>query len=346
MAIAKRIFLISDFKELSPASVRSERRRWIKGFTRLGHDVQTFSYRNVTKQFSFMQKTEYALRLGRKQTEQTLLDFLKSYHPDCVMILTMKDIRPECFDDMRGICPRAVFIGRDVDWFPQNNPERLAIAEKMDIITATNADSWLAVYKNLGVPRCAFIPCPCDPDIQRTYEPDPRLQTDILFTGSAVHSDCTEQADPDRERIVAQLTTMPNARVFGTHGFEKIDGIDVFRAIANAKIALSINAVNHIKRYHSDRLVNCLACGTFTLAKRVPETDLLFKDGVEAKYFDSAEEFFELADYYLKHDEERQKIAAQGMGKAQRDFNCTQMAKHVNDLMEKGDYDAEWKFML
>jgi len=78
----------------------------------------------------------------------------------------------------------------------------------------------------------------------------------------------------------------------------------------------------------------------------VPDSELLFKDGVHLKYFDTAEEFFELADWYLKHDHEREKIAKAGMERAHSEFNCERIAKLTLDLIETGTYDAPWAEIL
>jgi spore maturation protein CgeB len=67
---------------------------------------------------------------------------------------------------------------------------------------------------------------------------------------------------------------------------------------------------------------------------------------VHLRYFDTADEFFELADWYLKHDQERGKMAKAGMERAHSEFNCVKMAKYVMDLIETGDYDASWKTIL
>jgi len=82
------------------------------------------------------------------------------------------------------------------------------------------------------------------------------------------------------------------------------------------------------------------------LAKRVPDSDLLFKDGVHLRYFDTVEEFFDLANWYLRNDEEREKIAKAGMKIAHTEFNCLKMAQYVLDLIEKGHYDAPWAKIL
>ena len=136
---------------------------------------------------------------------------------------------------------------------------------------------------------------------------------------------------------------MPNARLFGCFGKQLAQGIDAFKSLSNAKIGLSINIANDVYLYHSDRYINIPACGTFALAKRVPGYEMLFEYKKHMRYFDTTEEFFELADWYLKHDTEREKIAEAGMKRANEEFNCTRIAKFIIDLIETQDYQASWK---
>ncbi|UCE99341.1 MAG: glycosyltransferase family 1 protein, partial [Planctomycetota bacterium] len=98
--------------------------------------------------------------------------------------------------------------------------------------------------------------------------------------------------------------------------------------------------------YHSDRFINIPACGTFTLAKRVPGYELLFEDGVHMRYFDTIDEFFEVGEWYLKHEAEREKIAKAGMERAHSEFDCKRIAKYMLDLIERGTYDARWAAIL
>ena len=344
MPVPKRIFIVADFKDEKPQSIRIERRHWTKGFVRLGHDVQRFSYRNIMLQFSPIKSQIFARRFFKKQADLAIAEQVKHYYPDIVIILGMKNLDRWTVDALRVVAPKAIFIGRDTAAWPENDTERIAIAKKMDIVIATNAGEWLQFYKDAGVPRCAFIPCPCDPDIQRPYEVVEKFRTDIIFAGKSQHPEGDN--DPDRHSILQKLSTMPNATLYACFGNPSIEGIDYFKAISNAKIALSINAVNSVRLYHSDRLFECLACGAFVLAKRVPDSDLLFKDGTHLKYFNTPEEFFSLADWYLRNEQERKKIAKAGMERAHSEFNCVKIAKHVLDLVEKGTYESCWAYMI
>jgi spore maturation protein CgeB len=344
MAKAKRILLIADFKDESPKSIRIPQRMWMKGLTRLGHDVQRFSYRNIMMQCSPLPSKRIARNFAKKKTDELLVNQIKRYHPDIIFILSMKYLDAETVISIRQIAPKAVFIGRDEDPFPDHNPARLAIAKQTDIVITTSAGRFLQTYKDAGVACCAFIPNVCDPDIQYKYDVEDKWKTDIIFTGKPEHT----KLDRNNERynLVEKLSQRNDARIYGAFGIPRVEGIDYFYAISGSRIGLSINIANDVRLYHSDRLINYISCGTLALAKRVPDTELLFEDSVHVKYFDTADEFFELADWYLQHEDERRKIALAGMEHAHKEFNCEKIAGYLLDLIETGTYDAPWAEIL
>jgi len=344
MGKSKRIFVIADFKDEKTWSICVDEKRIVKGFIRLGQDVQRFSHRNIVMQCSPFLSKRLAKHFAIKKAKEVLLKQIKYYYPDIVLAFNMKYLDPETVLAMREQAPNAIFIGRDGDPFPEKFPVRLATAKEIDIMIMPSAGRFLQTYKNAGVKYCAFIPFCCDPDIQYKYETEVKCQTDIVFTGTAEHSRL--QRNDDRYNIIKRLSQMPNARLFGCFGKSKTQGLDSFRALSSAKIGLSINIVNDVRLYHSDRFINIPACGTFTLAKRAPGYELMFEDGVHLKYFDSVDEFFELADWYLEHEQEREKIAMAGMQRAHSEFNCERVAKLMLDLIETGTYDAPWGEIL
>jgi glycosyltransferase involved in cell wall biosynthesis len=313
-----------------------------KGFIRLGNDVRCFSYNNILKQLSPLKSRKFSGFFYKKKADNILSDFAKSYKPDIVIIGGF----PKCFDGisinrLREAVPKAIFVGGDGDPWPKLNPGRIETAKHFDMLTGTNDGQWLQDYRDAGVKNCIFMPNMCDPDTDHRYDVGEQWKTDILFTGQ-LKLKRDYPTDNLRSQLAHKLIDKKNCSIYGCLGRPKIGGLDYFYAISGAKIGVSVNAVNDVRLYHSDRLTHYMSCGTFVLAKRVPDSDLLFKDGVHIKYFDTVEEFFELANWYLKNEDERLKIANAGMKRAHTEFNGTKIAQYILDIIEKGSYDAPW----
>lgn len=86
---------------------------------------------------------------------------------------------------------------------------------------------------------------------------------------------------------------------------------DYVKALAAAKICLCL--LSHWNKNQATfRTFEIPAIGAFMLAERTPEQQEYFKDREEACFFSGNAQLVELARYYLSHDDERQRIAANG----------------------------------
>jgi len=345
MKASKRILIISDINYNPVKMVPNQANKLLKGFVKLGHHVSVFSYCMVLSSLSPFKSRTITAKLYKKKADELLIKYLVNYQPDIVLICFPRGLDYASIIEMKNNWPKAVYIGNDNDAWPklQKSP-KIQTAKAFDILTATNNGRYLQDYRDAGVPFCVFMPNMCDPDIDHRYEVSEEWKTDILWTGKAKHhADSTETL---REELVERLSQLPNCTLYGCRRRPKIGGINYLYAISGARIGVNVNAVNSVKLYHSDRLTHYLACGTCVLAKKVPDSDLLFEDGVHLRYFDTVEEFFELADWYLEHEAEREKIARAGMQRAHTEFNCEKIAQYLLDVVEKGRYDAPWAEIL
>lgn len=341
MPKAKRIFIVEDMKEYTGKFLLSGIRKQVKGFIRLGHDVHRFSYGGAFWHIAPVMSKILSRRWCKDRVDELLVRELKSYNPDIIQISFANFLDVDTIARIREAVPHAFMYGFDGDPWPELQKDRVPIGSKLDLMLATNDGKWLDEYRKAGV-HSLFMPNPCDPDYEYRYEVTDKWKTDILFTGKTRQTHKRLPIDPLRYEVISRLAKMENCTFYGCLGRPKIGGIDYQYAISGARIALSINIANDVSLYHSDRCTHYLASGAFVLAGRVPDSDLLFKDGVHIRYFDTADEFFELADWYLKHEDERIKIADAGMERAHAEFNGTKIAQYTLDIIEKGDYDAPW----
>ncbi|PZC45439.1 MAG: Spore maturation protein CgeB [Chloroflexi bacterium] len=91
-------------------------------------------------------------------------------------------------------------------------------------------------------------------------------------------------------------------------------GEDYVRALAGAKIALVFLSGKN-RDVYTRRCFEIPACGTAMVAPRTPELGALYRDGVEAAYFNSKEELLIEIQRLLEDDRKRDQIAKAGLAR-------------------------------
>lgn len=81
---------------------------------------------------------------------------------------------------------------------------------------------------------------------------------------------------------------------------------------ARSRIVLGLNQIHHSSLYFSNRVFLTLACRGFHLTRHVPGIDEVFEKGRDLAWFHDLDDCVRQIDYYLEHEEERQRIAAAG----------------------------------
>ncbi len=90
------------------------------------------------------------------------------------------------------------------------------------------------------------------------------------------------------------------------------------------------------------RTFEALSCGSLLLSKRVKDgADILFKEGEHFVAFGPEDDLIKIIKYYLSHDEEREKIAAQGHELVISKHTYWHRAQTILDTLKKNNWRME-----
>jgi len=338
----RKILLISEANIKPDKLYVDQMPKLAKGLIRSGHDVRQLSYTSILAQLSPFKSRSISQRFYKARVDEKICDFAKHYNPDIVFIGFSRGLDVNTVRALREASPSAVFIGWDGDPWPMNNIGRVELGCELDILFATNNGSFLEDYKRHGAKKCLFLPNLIDPDNEYRYSVGGEWNSDVLWTGKVQHSPGIEAGEVVRQNVLARFAGQPRVSIYGCLGYPQISGIDYLHAISGARIGISVNAINTVSLYHSDRFTHYSACGAMVLAKRVPDTELLMEHKKHVCYFDDEDECKDLVSWYLQHESERKKIAEAGMAYCHENFNAVRVTGYMLDAVETGQYKAPW----
>jgi len=141
-----------------------------------------------------------------------------------------------------------------------------------------------------------WIPVACDPEIHRKL--DLPKTYDIGFVGRGGKKSARER----RLRILKEK--YPNSFI-GALDFKKMSEV-----YSESRVGFNSSLKNDINM----RVFEIMSCGCFVLTDHIEDNgfDDLFEDGKHLVTYRDDRELLRLAGYYLKNEEEREKIAKQG----------------------------------
>ena len=336
-----RIAIIGDFKHDTLRHTQIISRKLVKGLLRNGHDVLPISYRNLMMELSPIASKRWARRLAKRRTDAWCTALVADYQPDMVVVMNFRNFDHRTIRAFRQAAPDATFLGWYEDSLDGFTDQARSIAQHLDWLLATGGGSHLRHIAQTCSVRAAFMPNPCDPDLEKPYEHNPAYACEVLFVGKIGHK--TRGTDAGRAALIKAVAEKYSLATHGCLGGPVVLGLEYFRRISAAKIVLSVNASNDIQMYHSDRLINSIGCGAFVVARAVPDGERLFTNKKHLVYFQTIDQCLDLIAYYLEHENERKGIAEAGMHHAHQAFNCQRIARDIVDLATTGDYHAPWR---
>lgn len=326
-----RIVLVGNFNEKrAGANFYATVRKLANGFIRNGHQVMTFSDRDVAREAH-----KWGIgRGGDAYANERLVELCSNFRPELLVLFHADKIANDAVRDLRSTLPslRVCVVNIDALFLTENDARIRRFAEVADTTFITTAGDRLDAFVT-PAHSLAFIPNPADASIDT-------LQ---CFAGGDQPFDflCAvgaEKSSTPRGRFLREIEArVPEARCM-FHGLDErpaVQGMAYYDAIGSARMGLNLNREEGYPLYSSDRFAQYAGNGLLVFVARSTGYDEIFSDEEFAFYRD----LDELADklrHFLKNDGERQRIARNGHERYHAFFSERLVARYIEDVMTGG----------
>jgi len=286
-----------------------------RAFQRLGHQAHWIKYLKLKSY------------LGEKAATALVAKLMSLAKPD-LLFFHGRDISYELLLRAQKRMPVVMYYDDCIKSSSRSFEEVIKLGKQADIMYLTNRGE-VPQYHDLEV-NAKFITGGCDPTAHRMVERPERLyQSDVAFIG--------RPNTPERAECIQVLAKRFDLKLWGS-GWEKyglsVAATDVYaseyrKICAGAKIILGWNIDPTIDLYFSNRTWYTLGCGGFLLTAYTPSLEELFGRGKELDWFETVEECCDKIEYYLRHNEERKKIARAGYQLANNEYSYDRMVEKI-----------------
>lgn len=332
-----------------------------QGLLKLGHQVQCFAYSSTYSPFrinnelalkSYMPSAFHPLvqpltqMIGiawEKDMNQRLVKTANQYQPDLIFILKGELIQPETLQAIKS--PHRKIISWWVDnpiLYFKDYPQ---VEEQLKLIDGLFIFDYgdLEFLKQKYITNLDYLPCAYDPNIYRprTINPPEKKQfaSDIAFIANYY---------PERGEFL-KYTQGFNVAVWGrgwkkflnAHNFstnvlraKSLNGENISSIYNIAKICPNVHHIQSRGGGLNMRTFEIPGAGGFQLTDYIAGMEEHFEIGKEIVVYESPQHFRELAEYFLKHENERKAIAQRGYERAVRDHTYEQRLKKVFEVLK------------
>jgi hypothetical protein len=309
------------------------------GFVRNGHLIHFFSDRDVARSGTIFGSS----RAGRGVANRRFLQVARNFRPEFIVFAHASLIASETFAEAKRLPggPRLAQVCVD-PLFRRSNVEFLkSRARVVDATFVTTAGAVLAQFAS-STNVSSYAPNPVDASIETARGFERANQAfDVFFAANAA-GDRPE----DARRAAPLLIARSGAASIDYRGFDgrpPVFGVEYFRRLADARMALNINSdraerasvrapAEELYLYNSDRISQIMGSGLLTLSFRVNQLMELFEEDKEMVFADTPEEMLETALRYKRDDAARRRVAEAGWRKSHEELNERLVARYIEEV--------------
>jgi len=200
-----------------------------------------------------------------------------------------------------------------LDWLP-DLPERRSIIEagrRATLFLSSDQYDWAAAF---GLRNHGYLPGACEA-VAAPFSPKPSIP--CAFIGSLY--------SPRRKQIAA-IVQKHGGIVLDKAGSWKY-GVELSSWLQTIKVVIGDSFRNDVQGYWSTRNYIVPGAGGFLLTPKTPGLELQFKLNREVGVYDSLDELDVKLDYWIKNDQERERVRRSGYDRVRREHSWDNRAK-------------------
>lgn len=252
----------------------------------------------------------------RRKANLELLHQAQPAPPDLLLVIGTEGLRAGTLAQLRVQIPDTIVYCLFPDSLHNLLTERIQSFPLFDRV-ATTSPAWVEPLRKLGASRVEYLPFAADQFLHKPVETGGRNgsgRTDLAFIGNW---------RSEREQFLEHLVEF-DLRLWGEDWWKHrtrrgsplrsrwagrpVFGAEFADVCANAKVLLNI-VDSGTWPGPNMRTFEQPACGAFSLVTRSTAVTELFTEGENIECFDSVSEARDKIDFYLKHEDARQRVA-------------------------------------
>ena len=313
------------------------------GLTRLGHNVLSFSDRDIARDNILRSSSA-----GKNIANKRLLIICDNYRPDMIILGHSDIIKNSTLEKIRIILPNCKIIMWNVDHLLINNTlnklqDRSLFVDQCFITTGDKMISGAAI-NGMNV---SYIPNIFDNSIDtlKVFNNND-YRYDIFFAMShGVASGVLKKGKTDgREKKLFTIASNPliNENFYGYNNIEPIWANKLTTELSHSLMGLNLNSGKAMHLYSSDRISTYMGNGLLTFIDKAYGFDSIYKKDEFISY-ESDEDLIDKIIYYKSNLKEAKKIAEKGWDKSHRDFNSVNVCNYmINKTLDNNFYSDFW----
>ncbi|AJY73599.1 CgeB family protein [Paenibacillus beijingensis] len=269
-----------------------------------------------------------------------MLELAASIKPDLVLVLNGLHFFPpnhlQQIDAIRGLGTRTAIWFADDPYFTEQTVE---IAPHYDTVL-THELAAVDLYRGIGCSNVHYLPLGADPSLFRPMAVEPQYRSDVCFIGQGfwnrieLFDAVASKLSKHRVVIAGGLwDRLKRHRLLKSNikdGWMPIE--ESVKYYNGAKIVINIHrtteALSDNKNTYrlqgksiNPRTYEISACGTLQLTDIREDLPSYYRPGLELETFTGPRELMGKIEYYLKREDERRRIALQGLIRTMRDHS-------------------------